>query len=183
MMISTDASTGTPTRTKLLAASEGVEGPRPTTLPSTRNTSTGKAIVPNAPSGSRRKILISIQVSFPSPRSIFIQPYQRIPSFPYRTPRQLQKHVLEVRQNRPEIRHADEILDETANHLGHQVTLSANRETLVRARDRLNPGDRAETLFRAGIVCSQHHSSLRAVAGNEPLRRVDINDPSVLDDG
>jgi len=33
------------------------------------NTSTGKKIEPNAPSGSRRKILISSHVNFHSPRT------------------------------------------------------------------------------------------------------------------
>ncbi len=47
---------------------------RPTTRPTTRKTRTGKTMVPNAPSGSRRKILISIQVSFQSPRSIILVP-------------------------------------------------------------------------------------------------------------
>src|SRR5260370_16206579 len=72
--IGTDARTGRPTPIKLLAASEGGASLRPATRPNTRKTRTGKPIVPNAPSGSRRKILISIQVSFQSPRSIIIEP-------------------------------------------------------------------------------------------------------------
>ena len=74
MAIRTEASTGRPTLIKLLAASEAGARLRPTTRPATTNTKTGMPIVPNAPSGSRRNILISIQVNFQSPRSIMIAP-------------------------------------------------------------------------------------------------------------
>src|ERR1700693_5496901 len=68
--MSTDARTGSPTRTNTAAAIElGVVRP-PSSRPATTNTRTGKRIDPNAPNGSRRKILISSHVSFQSPRNI-----------------------------------------------------------------------------------------------------------------
>ena len=70
MAMRTEASTGRPAVIKLLAASEAGARLWPTIRPVTTNTKTGIPIVPNAPSGSRRKILISIHVNFQSPRSI-----------------------------------------------------------------------------------------------------------------
>ena len=60
----------------VLAESAAGGSLRPTTRPAPRNTNTGIPIVPKAPSGSRRNILISIHVNLKSPRSIVIKPYQ-----------------------------------------------------------------------------------------------------------
>jgi ribosomal protein S6E (S10) len=65
--------TGRPARKSLIASREGacrLLAMRPNTTKSR----TGTPMVPNAPSGSRRKTLISIQVSFQSPRSIIVNP-------------------------------------------------------------------------------------------------------------
>src|SRR5580700_10350181 len=97
MAISSDAKTGRPTRRKLLAATDDGASLRLATRPQARKIRTGNPMVPNAPSGSRRKILISIQVSFQSPRSIMIS------LFANRATGKLEKHVLKVRENRTEI--------------------------------------------------------------------------------
>jgi hypothetical protein len=68
MAIRSDANTGRPTRMKLLAARLAGEARRPAIRPATMKINTGKPMVPKAPRGSRRKILISIQVSLKSPR-------------------------------------------------------------------------------------------------------------------
>src|SRR5580698_6558898 len=68
--ISTDTRTGSPTRTN---PARGIElaGIRPPNhRPAATKTSTGNRIDPNAPIGSRIKILISSQVSLNSPRNI-----------------------------------------------------------------------------------------------------------------
>src|SRR4051812_39804818 len=68
--ISSETKTGRPTsRNPEVEAGLGRRGP-PANRLITRNTATGNRMVPNAPSGSRRKILISSQVSFQSPRSM-----------------------------------------------------------------------------------------------------------------
>jgi hypothetical protein len=78
MRIRTEASTGSPTPIRLLIAGEVSAALRPSIRPATRNTKTGIPIVPIAPNGSRRNILISIHVNFQSPRSIEIKPQSRI---------------------------------------------------------------------------------------------------------
>src|SRR5438105_4636429 len=88
--IRTDAKTGRPTRIKPFAANERGASPRPTTRPTTTNTNTGMPIVPNAPSGSRRKIFISIQVSVQRPRSILVSLVAN------RVTGQFEKNVFEV---------------------------------------------------------------------------------------
>src|SRR6266478_4982564 len=62
--ISTDTKTGSPTRTNSAAGIARGGSPPPMKWPTTTKTRTGRMIDPNAPSGSRRKILISSQVSF-----------------------------------------------------------------------------------------------------------------------
>src|SRR5271155_5542468 len=101
MAISTETKTGNPTRTNPRAASARGGPPPPNSRPATTNTRTGKIIDPNAPSGSRRKILISSQVSFQSPRNISELLQSR--SISNRMPGELQKDVFQVRQYRAEI--------------------------------------------------------------------------------
>src|SRR5205823_2375848 len=74
MAIKSDARTGRPTRIKLLAASVGGSSLPPTIRPTTRKARTGITMAPNAPIGSRMKILISSQLSFQSQRSIILVP-------------------------------------------------------------------------------------------------------------
>src|SRR5436305_13692777 len=114
--MSTDMKTGSPTRENPAAESEpGVSGPRANRLTITK-TRTGNKIDPNAPSGSRRKILISSQVSFQSPRSIV-----ESLSIANRMAGQFQKDVLQVGQYGAEVGDPDPILGETLDHLGHEV--------------------------------------------------------------
>src|SRR5580704_17455015 len=68
--ISTEARTGNPTRTNPAMPIELVGSRPPSIRPTPMNTMTGKKMDPKAPMGSRRKILISSQVSFQSPRNI-----------------------------------------------------------------------------------------------------------------
>src|SRR5215510_13617810 len=90
-----DANTGTPTRTKSTSVGDRVLSPRPASRPTMTKVSTGTRIVPNAPSGSRMKTLISIQVSFSRPRSIR--------SVADRMAGQLQEHVLQIGDDGSEV--------------------------------------------------------------------------------
>src|SRR5215469_11048972 len=103
--ITIDARTGRPERIKLLLASASGEILRPTARPTPRYTKTGTPIVPIAPSGSRRNTLSSIQVSFQSPRNLSI-----LILLAYRVASQFDEDILEIRENRPEIRDTDLIL-------------------------------------------------------------------------
>src|ERR1019366_1905412 len=73
IVMSIDTSVGMPPALSkpLSVTDEGTVLPA-VTRPSRTNASTGTMIVPNAPSGSRRKILISSQVRFQSPRSMIV---------------------------------------------------------------------------------------------------------------
>src|SRR5580693_9570368 len=80
--ISTEARTGSPTRTNPAMPIELVGSRPPSIRPTPMNTITGKKMDPKAPIGSRKKILISSQVSFQSPRNIiypsgFISPVEK----------------------------------------------------------------------------------------------------------
>src|SRR5829696_5930327 len=97
----------------------------PSRRPSTTNTITGIASVPNSPSGSRAKIFISIHVSFQSPRIIW--------SVPHRVAGDFQEHIFQGR-----------------------------RQPL-----RLADGDAAG----------------RKVPRHQRLRRIDLDDAPVVDDG
>src|SRR5580704_17633516 len=176
--IKTDASTGRPVCIKLLSASELGERPLPIIRPTTRNTKTGIRIDPNAPSGSRINILISSQVSFQSPRSIFPRLLSN------RMTRQFQKHIFKIRHDRPEIRDPNSILGKAMNHLGHQIIAAApNGESRIRAHHCLNPRDRAKALFRDRILRGEHDRSFRTMPVHQVLRPVDVDDASVFDHG
>src|SRR5215813_5590640 len=114
--MSTDTKTGSPTsRNPAVEREAGVRRPPANRLTTTKTT-TGNKIDPNAPSGSRRKILISSQVSFQSPCSI-----AESLSITDRMAGQFQKDVLQVGQHSAEIGDPDPILGETLDHLGHEV--------------------------------------------------------------
>src|ERR1700688_1707486 len=114
--ISTDTKTGSPTRRNPAAESEaGVSRP-PANRPATTIPKTGSNIDPNAPSGSRRKILISSQVSFQSPSSIV-----ESLSIADRMAGQFQKDVLQIGQHGAKVGHPDPILGETLDHLSHEI--------------------------------------------------------------
>jgi hypothetical protein len=76
---------------------------------------------PNAPSGSRRKILISSHVSAQSPR-------MAIASVPDEMTGELEEHVLERRQHGPEIRDAHAVFGQGTDDLAHELlTLAMQR--------------------------------------------------------
>src|SRR5580704_16946415 len=176
MAISSDAKTGRPTWRKLLAAMDDAAR-RLATRPQPRKIRTGNPMVPNAPSGSRRKIFVSIQVSFQSPRSIMIS------LFANRATGKLEKHVLKVRENRTEIGDPDTVLGKTVNHFGHQVvTRAANSDSFPIAGHVINSRYRPKALCRDRVLRSESDGSFWAMPVDEPDRTVDVDDPSVLND-
>src|ERR1700735_1147473 len=113
--ISTDARTGSPTRTNPAAEIElGVARP-PSSRPATTNTRTGKRIDPNAPSGSRIKILSSSHVSFQSPRNIFCLLVTN------RMAGQLQKDIFQGGKYSAKVGDADAVFGQALDHLSHEV--------------------------------------------------------------
>src|ERR1043166_9827481 len=114
--MSTETKTGSPTRKKPGVEREpGVSRPPANRLTTTK-TRTGNKIDPNAPSGSRRKILISSQVSFQSPFSI-----AESLSIADRVAGQLQKHILQAGQHGAEVGDPDSILGDALDHLAHKI--------------------------------------------------------------
>src|SRR5215472_18216865 len=111
-----DANTGKPVRTKPAAAIELDVTRPPRIRPTTTNSRTGKMIDPNAPIGSRRKTLISSQVSFQSPHSIFFGAFL----VANRMARQFQKDVFQVWEDRPEVLDMNPILREAVDYLGNK---------------------------------------------------------------
>src|SRR5579864_1785464 len=122
--ISTATSTGRPTRRNSVVAIPVCLRPPPMNRPPTTNTSTGSTIDPNAPSGSRRKILISSQVSFQSPCNIVLSVL-----IANRMAGELQKNVFEVGQDGAEVGDSYPILGQTLDYLAHEVVAQPpNRE-------------------------------------------------------
>src|SRR5580658_4641111 len=117
--------TGSPTRKNPAVESEPSVGRPPANRLTTTKTRTGNRIDPNAPSGSRRKILISSQVSFQSPRSI-----DESLSIANRMAGQFQKDVLQVGQYGAEVGDPDPILGETLDHFGHEVVAAPLKSEL-----------------------------------------------------
>src|SRR5438876_1854722 len=69
------------------------------------------------------------------------------------------------------------------NHLGHEIVApTANGESPVIAYHSLDSQDPPEAFFSDGVVRGESDGSLGAVPVDEPLGRVNVNDPSVLDD-
>src|SRR5579862_2287480 len=176
--IRTDASTGRPTPIKLLVAREAGGSLRPSIRPTMRNTKTGMPMLPNAPSGSRRNILISIHVNFQSPRSIVVNLIAN------RMTGQFEEYVLKVGQNRAKIRDPDAIFRQTLNHFTDEIVPPpANRKLRVGADHRFDSRNSAKALPGASILRREDDGSLRAVPLHQAIRRVDIDDASVFDDG
>src|SRR5450631_136531 len=137
--ISTDTKTGSPTRMNPAVALAFGMRPLPNNRPTTRNTSTGRMIEPNAPSGSRRKILVSSQVSFQSPRNMVCLFFTASVLIPNRMARQLQKDVFQAGQHRTKIGDSDAVLGQTLDHLSHQVLAQPlNRKSRVSSRHHLH---------------------------------------------
>src|SRR5437763_8305544 len=176
--MSTDTKTGSPTRKNPAVESEpGVTRPPPNRFATTK-TRTGNKIDPNAPSGSRRKILISSQVSFQSPRSI-----AQSLSIANRMAGEFQKDVLEVGRLGAEVGDPDPIFGETLDHLGHEVVAPALKsEPGVLAYHVLNLWNRSKTFFGEGIPGRQDHRSRGGVPPHQFLRSSNVDDLSVFDD-
>src|SRR4051812_15950007 len=164
------ANTGRPTRSSGPAATGAEGNARPASRPNTTNITTGTRIVPTAPIGSRRKIFVSSQVSFSSPRSI-------LASVPDRMPGQREEHVLERRQHRAEIGHADAVLGHAVDDGGDEIAAALERVTASGARHRIDLRQRAKARFRRRILGGDDDAALRTVAGDQPLRRVGIDNP------
>src|SRR5580700_1513707 len=176
--IRTDAKTGRPTRTNPAAAVEVWLSRPPIMRPTTTNIRTGNRIDPAAPIGSRRKILISSQVSLKSPRNICVSLIAN------RMAGQFQKNVLQIRQHSTKIGDADAVLGETLDHLGHEVVAAAlNGETGLLAGHglcRLNP---FEAFFGERVIGVQHNCSGGTVPAHQFRGTSNIDDLSVLNDG
>src|SRR5271154_5932458 len=120
--IRTATMTGNPTWMKLLVSSEAGAMRRPTIRPTTRKIKTGNTMVPNAPIGSRRNTLISIQVNFQSPRIIESLIASRLISnrlISNRMTGNFQKDILEIREDGAEIGAPNAVLGQAMDHLGH----------------------------------------------------------------
>src|SRR5688500_4841016 len=137
------------------------------------NMSTGIPMVPKTPIGSRRKILISSQVSFRSPRmSVANQPAG-----------ELEIRILERRHGRAEVGDPDAVLGDASDHIGHQIlTRSLNGDPRAVDRDLRDPRDRSKTVDCLGIVGNQYDGPFGAVPRDQPLGTVDLDDPPMLDD-
>src|SRR5437762_3548978 len=122
--INTATKTGSSTRTNWAAAiSRGAIRP-PMNRPTNTNTRTGRIIDPNAPSGSRRKILISSQVNFQSPCSMALSVL-----IANRMAGQFQKDVLQVGQHGAKVGDPYPVLGQAMDYLAHEVVAPpANRE-------------------------------------------------------
>src|SRR5262245_38940394 len=88
----------------------------PSIRPNRMKIKTGTPIEPMTPSGSRRKILISSQVSFQSPRSMV----SACLSVPNHVAGQFQKYILERRQLGAEVDDADPVLRQTLDDPGDE---------------------------------------------------------------
>src|ERR1017187_3903173 len=131
MVMSMDTSTGMPPApNRPLRVNEGGTLRPAETRPIRTNASTGMTIVPIAPSGSRRKILTSSQVSCQSPRRLVIG------SVADRVAGELQEDILEVRVQRPELGDLDPVLGQGLDHLADELVAgAADGESRLLARD------------------------------------------------
>src|SRR3954468_8337335 len=146
------ANTGRPTRSSVPDAIAAARSVRPATRPRPMNISTGITIVPTAPIGSRRKILVSSHVSFARPRST---------SVPDRMAGEREEHVFERRQHRAEIRHADPVLGHAVDEGRDEVVAAAvNREPESGARHRLDARHLAQPSLRRRVLRGDDHGPL-----------------------
>src|SRR6185436_21019740 len=151
----------------------------PSSRPSPTYTSTGRPIVPTTPSGSRRKILISSQVSFHRPRSTMSSL-----SVSNLMTGELQKHVLECRKLRPEVDDADPVLAQAMDHVRHQVVAAAaHREPGSLAAHRVHLRHRLKAVAGRGVLGDDDDASLGAMPAHQRRWRSNIDDAAVVDDG
>src|SRR5579863_2360470 len=186
--IMTVTKTGRPTRTNAEAGIAPEVSLPPMLRPTSTKSSTGKRIDPIAPIGSRRKILISSQVSFQSPWNMPCLSLIVV-LIANRMAGHFEKNVLEVRQHRAEVGDPDAVLGQTMDHLGHEIlAVPLDRESRVLARHRVSSycfcrGDRAQAFFGHHVGGGKHHSSHGAVTRHQFLGTSNIDDFAVLDDG
>src|SRR5215467_2438494 len=176
--INTEAKTGSPTRTNsAVAISRGGSRP-PMNRPTPTNTRAGRMIDPIAPSGSRRKILISSQVSFQSPCSIALPVL-----IANRMAGKFQKHVLQVGQHGAEVGDADPVFGQTLDYLAHEVVSPPlNRELGALVHHRLHAWDRVQTFFGERVVGDQDDRSRGTMPPHQFLRPANVDNLPVLDD-
>src|SRR5262245_25777264 len=162
---------------------------RPTRGPGSRPnptyTSTGRPSVPITPSGSRRKILISSQVSFQSPRSMVSAEVISVslPSVANLMAGELKKHILECRKLGAEVDDADPVLAQTVDHVRHQVVAAAaNRHPRSLAAHRVHLRHRLEPIASLGVLGDNDDASFGAMTAHQRGRRSDIDDAAVVDD-
>src|SRR3954452_13214303 len=172
-----DANTGSSRRTRLVSASDGMPRRRlPASRPNPTKSSTGSTTVPTAPSGSRKKILTSSEVSFNKPRPIDALLADRMAGHG-------EEDILERRQHRAEVGDPEAVLGQSGDDVGDEVlAAAADDHAAVLARHRIDAGDLLEPVVGAGIDCRQFDAALRTVPRDQPRRRVDIDDAAVIDD-
>src|SRR3954462_11540163 len=147
----------------------------PTRLMITKAT-TGMAMPPIAPSGSRRKILISSQARRHKPRSIIVSVADRVAG-------ELEKDVLERRQLGAKVVHRDAMLGEAVDHLRHQIgAAAADGDDLAVPRDGRDARDGAEPGLGRRIAGRDDDGAIGAMTGDERGRRADVHDAPVIDD-
>src|ERR1039458_910730 len=131
MAIRSDTRTGRPAPESPLPVNEEGASLWFVTRPNTTKSSTGTTMVPIAPSGSRRKILISIKsASKAHAASLCFLLANGVTG-------QFEENVLKVGKNCPEIRDSNPIFRKAVNHFGNEiVAAAANRESLVRSEER-----------------------------------------------
>src|SRR5579863_1292346 len=145
--ISTATKTGRPARTNSAGIARGGSAP-PMNRPATTKTRTGRKIDPNAPSGSRRKILISSQVSFKSPRSMALSVL-----IANRMAGQLQKDVLEVGHHGAEVGDPYPVLGKTLDYVADKVfSQPLNRELRALAHHALHVWNGTQVFFGERIL-------------------------------
>src|SRR5215831_7916140 len=142
--IRTDAKIGGSTDMNRGTFPEPVRTLGPITRPNTTKTSTGTITVPITPSGSRTKILISSQVSRPSPRSITSPA-----SVANRVTGQLEKDILERGNLGAEVNDPNPMLRKALNHLRDEiVTATADDDLESVALHRLDLRDGLKAVER-----------------------------------
>src|SRR6266480_1218935 len=144
-------------------------------LPNSIRTRTGATTVPNAPIGSRKNIFSSSQTNLQSPRIIYL--------IPNRVAGHLDEHILEVRQDCAEFANSQSIFGETPNNARDQVvTISLDCEFGAVRSDIRHLRHGTKKFLGADVFGDEDHSPLRAVAVDQLLRSVHIDDPPMLDD-
>src|SRR5262245_51492647 len=122
----------------------GTVGPRNRASP--RNSTIGMRMLPKRPSGSRAKILISRRVSFRRDRMAICGLVTN------RMPRQLEKHIFQVRHAGAELGDAHPVLRDAVDDVGHEIFAPpSQRVPTVLPLHRLESRHGGEVAGRGGI--------------------------------